>query len=207
MISGITGKLTAVFEEYIILQAGFFDFEVMIPEYTRRKVQMQVGNEVSFFTIFYLDGNPAQGRLNPKLIGFQSEFEREFFELFCSVDGVGSKKALRAMVHPVEEVAHAIKEQDAKFLATLPGVGPATAERIIAKLRRKVTKFALLAPSDGETPISATPVEAGIFADAFQALLALGHSETEARKKIEKLTRSGQEFRTVQEVISAVYAR
>ncbi len=207
MISGITGKLVAVFEEYVILRAGFFDFEVMIPEYTRRKVQMDVGNEVSFFTIFYLDGNPAQGRLNPKLIGFQSEFEREFFELFCSVDGVGSKKALRAMIHPVEEVAYAIKEQDAKFLATLPGVGPATAERIIAKLRRKVTKFALLAQSDGDTYISVTPADAGIFADAFQALLVLGHSESEARKKIEKLTKSGKEFKTVQEVIDAIYSR
>lgn len=206
MISGITGKLTSVFEEHVILKAGFFEIEVMIPEYTRRKIQMLVGQDVSLFTIFYLDGNPAQGRLTPKLIGFQTDFEREFFELFCSVDGVGSKKALRAMVHPVEEVAYAIKEQDAKFLATLPGVGPATAERIIAKLRRKVAKFALYSPAAGDFG-AAAPTEPGIMADAFQALLVLGHSEVEARKKIEKLTQTGQEFQTVQEVIDAIYSR
>ena len=74
--------------------------------------------------------------------------EREFFELFCQVDGVGVKKALRAMVRPVQEVAALIEEQDAKGLAALPGVGPATAERIIAKLRRKVPKFALLVARD-----------------------------------------------------------
>ena len=38
--------------------------------------------------------------------------EREFFELFCSVDGVGVRKALRAMVRPVKEVAVGIEEQD-----------------------------------------------------------------------------------------------
>ncbi len=86
-----------------------------------------------------------QGRMTPRLIGFLSEIEREFFELFCSVDGVGVKKALRAMVRPVKEVATAIEEQDAKTLSSLPGIGPAMAERIIAKLRRKVPKFALMA--------------------------------------------------------------
>lgn len=206
MISGITGKLKSVFEEHLILTVGFMEIEVLIPEYTRRKLQSLKDEEISLFTIFYLDGNPAQGRLTPKLIGFQSEFEREFFELFCSVDGVGSKKALRAMVHPVEEVAFAIKEQDAKFLATLPGVGPATAERIIAKLRRKVAKFAILSPESGDLGDNFSPASAGIFADAFQALLVLGHSETEARKKIEKLAKSKKEFKTVQEVLNAVYA-
>ena len=68
--------------------------------------------------------------------------------MFCEVDGVGVKKALRAMVRPVQEVATMIEEQDAKGLATLPGVGPATAERIIAKLRRRVPKFALLVARD-----------------------------------------------------------
>ncbi|MBE6429198.1 MAG: Holliday junction DNA helicase RuvA [Planctomycetaceae bacterium] len=206
MISGITGKLKFVFEEYVILSAGFMEIEVLIPEYTRRKLQPLKGEDISLFTIFYLDGNPAQGRLTPKLIGFQSEFEREFFELFCSVDGVGSKKALRAMVHPVEEVAFAIKEQDAKFLATLPGVGPATAERIIAKLRRKVSKFAILSPASGDFGENFSSENVGIFADAFQALLVLGHSEAEAKKKIEKLTKSKKEFKTVQEVLNAIYA-
>ena len=48
------------------------------------------------------------------------------------------------MVRPVGEVAMAIEEQDAAALSKLPGVGAATAERIIAKLRRKMPKFALL---------------------------------------------------------------
>ncbi len=119
-----------------------FEYQVLIPEFVRRQLQNQVGESISLHTIEYLEGNPAQGRLTPRLVGFSNEVEREFFELFCSVDGVGVRKALRAMVQPVADVANSIENQDVKALAALPGIGPATAERVIAKLRRKVPKFA-----------------------------------------------------------------
>ena len=84
------------------------------------------------------------GRMVPRLVGFLSAIDREFFDIFCSVDGVGVRKALRAMVRPVRELARTIQDQDVKLLATFPGIGEATAERIVAKLRRKVGKFALI---------------------------------------------------------------
>ena len=111
--------------------------------------------------------------MTPRLVGFLSEVEREFFELFCSVDGVGVKKALRAMVRPVKEVATAIEEQDAKALSALPGIGPAMAERIIAKLRRKVPKFALMVARD--EPHEAE-VEPDVVSETFEVLRELGHS-------------------------------
>ncbi len=48
------------------------------------------------------------------------------------------------MTRPVREVAMSIEEQDTKSLSSLPGIGAATAERMIAKLRRKMPKFALI---------------------------------------------------------------
>ena len=144
MITKITGQLLSVEQVELILKVGPFEYEVLIPEFVRRRLQLEIGHEVSLHTIEYLEGNPAHGRLTPRLIGFLTPVEREFFELICEVDGVGAKKALRAMVRPVREVATAIEEQNAKLLATLPGIGPAMAERIIAKLRRRMSKFALL---------------------------------------------------------------
>ena len=124
MITRITGRLTALAQDELTLAIGAFDYEVRIPEFTRRQLQSRVGEDVSLHTIEYFEGNPMQGRMTPRLVGFLSEAEREFFELFCSVDGVGVKKALRAMVRPVREVATAIEEQDATALAGLPGPGP-----------------------------------------------------------------------------------
>ncbi|MEE3220729.1 MAG: Holliday junction branch migration protein RuvA, partial [Planctomycetota bacterium] len=129
MITKINGRLLAVAEDELTLAVGAFEYQIRIPDFARHRLQDKTGEDVSLHTIDYLEGNPMQGRMTPRMIGFLDEVEREFFELFCSVDGVGVKKALRAMVRPVREVATAIDEQDAKRLSGLPGIGPATAER------------------------------------------------------------------------------
>ena len=189
-------------EDTLTLGVGAFEYEILIPEFSRRQLQTALGQEVRLHTIEYLEGNPMQGRLTPRLVGFLTEIEREFFELFCSVDGVGVKKALRAMVRPVRDVAAAIEEQDTKSLSGLPGVGPATAERIVAKLRRKVPKFALMAareePSDSE-------VELDVVSETFEVLRKLGHSEGDARRLVETALVQKKKFKDVQELLAAIY--
>ena len=200
MIIKITGQLSALHEESAIVAAAPFEYEVLIPEYTRRQLQSDLGKTVSLHTICSLDGNP-QGKMTPRLIGFLTEAERQFFELFCSVDGVGSKKALRAMVRPVKEIAEAIEEKDEKFLSTLPGIGMAMAERIVAKLRRKVSKFALLVARtlpDAEQKID-------VVSETFEALLALGHSEADARRLVDAVLQTKTKFKDSTEMIQAIY--
>ncbi len=206
MIVKITGKLVALYDERAIIEAPPFEYETLIPEFTRRQLQSELGQTISLRTIEYLDGNPTQGRLVPRLLGFLTDVEREFFELFCSVDGVGSKKALRAMVRPVREVAAAIEEQDVKFLSGLPGIGPATAERIVAKLRRKVPKFALMVarPSEGGTGGAEQTLD--VVSETFEALLSLGHGEADARRLIDGvLETSKKKFKDSAELIQAIY--
>jgi Holliday junction DNA helicase RuvA len=149
-----------------------------------------------------LEGNPMQGRMTPRIIGFLNEVEREFFELFCSVDGVGVKKALRAMVRPVKDVATAIEEQDAKTLASLPGIGAAMSERIIAKLRRKVPKFALMVARDERHEAE---VEPDIVSETFEVLRTLGHTESEARRLLDAALASKKKYKDVQSLIEAIY--
>ena len=103
MITKLTGEIARVDLDALNLAVDAFEYQVLIPEFVRRQLQGQLGDRVSLYTLQYLEGNPNQGRLVPRLIGFLSEVEREFFELFCSVDGVGVRKALRAMVHETEE--------------------------------------------------------------------------------------------------------
>src|ERR1700719_3978740 len=167
MITRITGILNRVLDEEVRLQVGALEYQVLVAEFVRRKLQVMLGQEVTLYTSHYLDGNPMQGRVVPRLIGFTAEAELEFFELFCTVDKVGTRKALKAMVRPVKEIADAIQRQDSKWLTTLPGVGAATAEQIIATLRRKVTKYALMAqPTEGDaTPPSSDVVRFNVLED------------------------------------------
>lgn len=202
MITKITGQLVALCDDELTLKVGAFEYQVLIPEYTRRQLQTHMNQEVVLYTIEYLEGNPMQGRMTPRIIGFLTEVEREFFEMFCSVDGVGVRKALRAMVRPVKEVATAIEEQDTKVLGSLPGVGPATAERIIAKLRRKMAKFALMVTQ--ETPREAE-VESDVILQTFEALRTLGHSDSDARRLIDSALSNKKKYPDVQTLLQAIY--
>lgn len=202
MITNISGTLTQLVEDRATLQVGPLAYEVLIPEFVRRQLQASMGQEISLHTIFYLDGNPTQGRLSPRLVGFLNQVEREFFELFCSVDGVGAKKALRAMVRPVKDVATLIENQDVKGLSGLPGVGPATGERIIAKLRRKMPKFALLVSAES------TPADEGqrdIIEQTYLVLCNLGHSETDARRLLDSAIENGGDYQDVESLLQVVY--
>ncbi len=202
MITHVAGQLIALEENSLVLQVGAFRYEVLIPEFTRRQLQNQLNEEIRLHTIEYLEGNPMQGRMTPRLVGFLDEIEREFFELFCSVDGVGAKKALRAMVRPVKEVATAIEEQDAAGLASLPGIGPAMAERIIAKLRRKVPKFALMV---ARQEIREAEVEPDVVVETFEVLRRLGHSEADARKLLDAALSVKKKYADVQTLLQAIY--
>jgi Holliday junction DNA helicase RuvA len=202
MITKITGTPIAVVGDVLTLAVGAFEYEVLIPEFTRRQLQAQIGQETSLHTIEYLEGNQMASRLTPRLIGFLNPIEREFFELFCQVDGVGVKKALRAMVRPVQEVASLIEEQDAKGLAALPGIGPATAERVVAKLRRKVPRFALLISRELPCEVA---TERDVLAESFDALRALGHGESDARRLLDDALKRKKKYKDVDELLRAVY--
>ena len=202
MITKVTGRLIALGTDELTLGVGAFEYEVLIPEFARRQLQSSIGQEISLHTVEYLEGNPMQGRLTPRLVGFLSEVEREFFDLFCSVDGVGVKKALRAMVRPVRDVASAIEEQDSKSLEALPGIGGATAERIIAKLRRRMPKFALLVAREYPTLGDVPP---DVVTDTFTVLRQLGHSEAEARRLLDTALGTKKKFKDVSALLEAIY--
>lgn len=160
MITKMTGTLTRARpdEDEVRIQVGPFEYQIMVPEAVRRVVQLRTGHEVTFHITEYLEGNSSGSRFVPRRVGFLHEHELEFFELFCTVDKIGVKKALKAMAFSVKTIADAINRQDSKWLSSLPGIGPTTAEQIVSTLKRKMTPFIMLNTPPTEAPATPAPV-------------------------------------------------
>jgi Holliday junction DNA helicase RuvA len=218
MMTKLTGVLNRVYDDEVRIQIGPFEYQVLVPEMVRRVIQMQTGNEITLHITEYLEGNSGGNRFVPRRLGFLTESDVEFFDLFCTVEKIGAKKALKAMARPVKEIADAITRQDAKWLSTLPGIGATTAEQIITTLKRKVMPFtagptviAEAVRADGGKrkpgePEAASPsVDGRVIDDVYQVLMGLGHNPLEARTKLDALLSSGKTFADVSEALGIIY--
>src|SRR5213592_1950917 len=141
MIAALTGELRRVDEDRVHLRVGPILCELLVAASDLAELAASVGEEVTFHTVFYIQGDASGGSLEPRLIGFLRTQDKQFFEKFITVKGIGPKTALRALTVPVGEIAQAIEEKNARFLVQLDGIGKRTAELIIAELAGKVAEF------------------------------------------------------------------
>src|SRR3954464_4823923 len=132
MISSLTGQLQQVDEDRVHLRVGPMVYETLVPASDVPLLQAGVGEEMTFYTIFYLEGDASGGSLEPRLIGFLRKEDKQFFEKFITVKGIGPKKALKALIYPAGDIARAIEGKDSKFLKGLPQIGARLAEQIVA---------------------------------------------------------------------------
>ena len=123
MICRISGKLIEKKADSIVLDANGICYEVLIPGAVMQCLENSVQLEeiVSLITYHYLQVEPSKGF--PVLIGFLNEIEKEFFEKFITVSGIGPKAAVRALKMPISMIARAIDMGDLAYLKSLPGIG------------------------------------------------------------------------------------
>ena len=100
MISSITGNLSRILEDRVIVEVGGISYEVLVSPLTISSLIPKRGEEVSLETLFYIQNTPGIGNMIPMLIGFSSETEKEFFERFITVGGIGPRAALKlSLIH------------------------------------------------------------------------------------------------------------
>jgi Holliday junction DNA helicase RuvA len=129
------------------------------------------------------------------------ELDKEFFELFISVEDIGPSAAIKALTKTVREIARFIEEKDIKALKQLKGIGERKAEKIVATLKGKVAKYALI-------PQVELPIEvAEDFRKEVEDVLViqLGHKILEARKMIEEATKRNPGIKSSEELFEEVY--
>ncbi len=209
MISEITGEVLydRIRRHSLLMKVNSLCYEILVPSGVasrlRQAAEGERRNPLTLYTIYYIDGALGGGHLTPKLVGFLDPLDREFFEVFTTVPGVGFIKALKCLVRPLGEIALAIERGDTAFLEQLPYVGAKTAERIVTELRGKMAKFAL---ARTDQPLSVEQESlTELKAEARQVLEQLEYSRLEAERMVAEIFAKHKNLKTTEEFVRRVF--
>jgi len=209
MISEITGEVLydRIERQSLLVRVSSLCYEVLVPSGIASRLRTappsERHNPLTFYTIYYIDGGLGGGRLTPRLVGFLDPLDREFFEAFTTVPGVGFMRALKCLVRPLNEIALAIERGDTNFLKQLPFIGAKTAERIVTELRGKMAKFAL---ARAEEPLSLEQESgAELKQEALQVLEQLEYSRPEAQRMVDEVFSRHKNLKTTEDFLRRVF--
>lgn len=217
MLCRITGHLESVHETAAIIASpdGATARELLLPAFLAKSLASRIGQSVTFSTLEYLEGQGQGTSFIPRLIGFTSQRDRAFFEVFTTVKGIGNKKALRAMAVEPAAIARAIASRDAQALVKLPEIGKRLAETIIAELNGKVESFL------SEQELNSLEIKSGSIAipsrlgpiaeEAVTVLTTLGETRADAERRValtqDRAARAGRPLpQSADELVAAVFA-
>jgi Holliday junction DNA helicase RuvA len=200
MIAQIEGKLVSLDDKSGLVQMGPVCYEVMLPGYAVNMLAGRIGQDVVLCTMEYYEGTLGGGNLIPRMVGFLSQAERDFFERYTSVKGMGIKKGLKSLTMPIGTIADAIEAGDEKLLMSLPLVGKRFAQLIVAELKGKLGGFVAGAGVARETQkFERFQVE------ALEIMIAWGEKRAEAMELITLACKKHPEIRSAEELVPLVY--
>ena len=201
MISRISGRVTEKGSNYLVLDLGGLSYEVFIPACVMQGLDAAMNPEGLISLLTYHYHQVDQAKSVPILIGFLTQVEKDFFEIFITVSGIGPRAALKALNKPISLIAKAIDEGDLVSLKSLPGIGEQRAKEIIAKLQNKVGKFGLIQDRIGLEKTAAK----NISEEALDVLLQLEYKRNEALGMIKKVLEVNSKVNTTEELLNLVY--
>jgi Holliday junction DNA helicase RuvA len=131
------------------------------------------------------------------LFGFQTADELTFFKLLLSVKGIGPKAGLAILSRAeIGVLKRAILKEDAALLATVPGIGPKTAARVVLELKGKLKEEMF-----GEQPAPAA-IGGDTLSEAMKVLTGLGYTPAEAKEAVRKATAGNGGSHSLEELVT-----
>lgn len=128
MIGKLKGKVDSIFEEYLILDVNGVGYRVFCSTKTLSSLEIGMDMSLVIQTIVKED--------SITLFGFLSNYEKDWFEVLCKINGIGNKMAMKIMsALTIDEILTAIDSGDSKAFCRAQGVGQKIASRIIVELK------------------------------------------------------------------------
>lgn len=171
MIATLRGEIAQIEETALIVEVGGVGLRVFAPAPLRAK--LKVGEVAFLFTHLVVREDALT------LYGFESQADRDLFNMLLGVDGVGPKVALSVLsTMTLDAVQRAIFADEPEVLSRVPGVGKKTAQKMAIHLKDK------LKPIDALSQVAAM---SDADSEVLAALTALGYSVVEAQAAIQAI--------------------
>lgn len=179
MIYSLTGKISMINENTVVVDTGAVAFEVICSSYTAYKLsEKQEPQTILTYLQTREDGMT--------LFGFIDKKEKLLFNDLIQVSGVGPKMAVTILSGlPIDEIIKAIVSGDVKLLSSIKGLGKKTTERIVLELNNKLGGETAL-----ESLISSNDINLGTPAlnkemqEAYDVLISMGVQKNTATESV-----------------------
>ncbi len=193
MIDSLQGTLIDIDEDRAVVDVNGIRFQTEISLNTYNVHKDSVGSPCIIYTRLSFNANDGQF----SLFGFENAVERECFDIFTGISGIGPRKGLMILSQvEIASFANAIVQNDLTYLSKIKGVGKKTAERLVVELREKMVPY-----TSEKKPAAQLPPREGPAAEAIQALIVLGCKEPVAEKAVGLAQEELGESASTQELI------
>ncbi len=177
MIATLRGEISQIEETALIVEVGGVGLRVFVPAPLRS--QAKAGEMIFLFTHLVVREDALI------LYGFESQGDRELFNILLGVDGVGPKVALSVLsTMTLDSIQRAVFGDEPDVLSRVPGVGKKTAQKMALHLKDK------LKPGDGLSKLAAM---SDADSEVLAALTALGYSVVEAQAAIQSIPKDSSD--------------
>ena len=174
MIGQLTGRLSVVDDDWVVLDVGGVGYQLRATQELRA---LHGQDDVTAFVEMVIRDEQIV------LYGFLQTEERFVFRLLVTVQGVGSHLALRILSSlGLRTVVRALQESHEAVFCSVSGVGERVARRLCHELHKRVSALHLTARAGVEGNENKS-----MHLDALAALEGLGYKRTEALSALERI--------------------
>ncbi|MFN2569961.1 MAG: Holliday junction branch migration protein RuvA [Candidatus Dormibacteria bacterium] len=187
MIAALRGRVLSTDEDQLVLEASGVGYQVFCHLRTIASLHDSGDAEVAL----HIHTSVSDDAI--RLYGFLSGEELRLFRLLIGVERIGPRAALSIMGRAeLPALVRAIRSEDVAMVATVPGVGRKTAERVILELRDKLDAFGGGGVGAGGAPAERAAAEHQAVSAAIEGLVNLGFKETAARAAVAEVAGEGE---------------
>lgn len=177
MISSISGRISEISEDSLVIELGGLGLRVMVPSPLISEVK--VGHSIALQSYLHVRENELS------LYGFENAERRQLFTLLIGVNGIGPRLALAILsTLSAEALRSAVTAEQSEVLSQVPGVGKKTAQKIVLHLSDRIQ------PLEGAPGVSSLHEKD---VDVLEALSALGYTVIEAQAAIQALPKDASD--------------